>query len=57
MGIIKAMPIPLPPLAHQKEFGERVKVVSAQRAAVQRALALDDELFTSLQSRAFQGEL
>ncbi|MBD7917480.1 restriction endonuclease subunit S [Cellulomonas sp. Sa3CUA2] len=57
MGIIKAMPVPTPGLDRQKEYVARVAAVDAQRAVVGRALAADDELFGSLQSRAFQGEL
>lgn len=47
----------LPPLSHQQEFANRVERVNAQRASLQKALAADDELFASLQSRAFNGEL
>lgn len=57
MGIIKAMPVPVPPLRRQKEFAARTEGVSRQRALVQRASASDDELFASLQTRAFRGEL
>jgi len=57
MGIIKTMPVPVPPLHDQKEFGARIEQVNNQRAAVRRALAADDELFTSLQFRAFRGDL
>ncbi|PWG58931.1 restriction endonuclease subunit S [Bifidobacterium catulorum] len=57
MGIIKKMPVILPPLALQREFAERVAAIEASRRKVERALALDDELFASLQSRAFRGEL
>ncbi|MFC6704624.1 restriction endonuclease subunit S [Flexivirga alba] len=57
MGIIKAMPIPILPLAAQEVFAKRVESVNAQRAAIQRAVAADDELFASLQSRAFRGGL
>ena len=49
--------IPLPPLPLQREFARRVEAIVAARAKVERALALDDELFASLQSRAFRGEL
>ena len=49
--------IPLPPLPLQREFARRVEAIAAVRAKVERALALDDELFASLQSRAFRGEL
>lgn len=49
--------LPLPPLHLQREFADKVEAIESQRAAVERALAADDELFTSLQSRAFRGEL
>lgn len=49
--------VPVPPLAVQQEFATRVGEVGLQRDAIQRALAADDELFASLQARAFQGTL
>lgn len=49
--------IPVPPIASQRSFAARVALVDTQRAAVRRALASDDELFASLQSRAFRREL
>ncbi|KAA8818094.1 hypothetical protein CSQ85_09595 [Bifidobacterium rousetti] len=49
--------IPLPPIELQKEFARRVEAITAARAKVERALALDDELFAALQSRAFRGAL
>lgn len=57
MGIIKEMPMPIPPLNKQREFAARVERVDARRALVQRALDADNELFASLQARAFRGEL
>lgn len=57
MGIIKAMPLPVAALPEQQRFVDRAKRLDAQRALAQRALAADDELFASLQSRAFRGEL
>ena len=53
MGIIKAMPVPVPVLDRQREFAARVATVSAQRVAAQRAATAEDELFASLQARAF----
>lgn len=47
----------VPSIDAQEAFVSRTSVVDAQRAAVQRALATDDELFASLQSRAFSGKL
>lgn len=57
MGIIKAMPVPVPALKLQQEFADRVGSVNAQRTAVLAAQAANDELFDFLQSRAFRGEL
>jgi type I restriction enzyme S subunit len=48
---------PLPNTDLQRAFAERVDRVDPQRAAVRRALEADDELFASLQSRAFRREL
>lgn len=57
MARLKKLPIELPPIDFQMSFAEKVSLVQSQRAAVERALAADDELFASLQSRAFRGEL
>lgn len=57
MGIIKSMPIPVPALSLQREFADRIQRVAKRRAAAESASRLDDELFASLQSRAFRGEL
>lgn len=57
MGIIKKMPVPTPSLARQRVFVERVRSVSTARTSVAAAQAADDELFASLQARAFDGRL
>lgn len=57
MGIIKSMPVAVPSLRVQREFSTRVMQLKRQRATVERALEAEDELFASLQSRAFRGEL
>lgn len=49
--------IPVPPLDVQLDFATSVEAVDRQRSHVRRALGADDELFSSLQSRAFRGEL
>ncbi|MGH3972040.1 MAG: restriction endonuclease subunit S [Pseudonocardiaceae bacterium] len=54
---LAATPVPIPPAALQRQFAERVEQINTQRAAAQKALAADNELFASLQSRAFKGEL
>ncbi len=57
MGLIKAMPIPLPPLDLQQTFAIRIQSVEALKAIHHGALQELDRLFASLQHRAFQGEL
>ena len=54
---VKSAPLPLPPIEIQRAFVERVEHINSQRSRVEAALACDDELFASLQSRAFKGEL
>ncbi len=57
LKILSKLEVILPPLALQREFARRVEAIAAARAKAERALALDDELFASLQSRAFRGAL
>lgn len=57
VGSLKAASVPLPPLRRQLQFAERVQQINSQRAVLHQARAADDDLFGSLQSRAFQGEL
>ena len=56
-GILRSLELPVPRLSLQQEFGHRVDRLGNQRLLAFRTLAVDDELFTSLQSRAFKGEL
>ena len=57
MGIIKELPIALPPMGLQYEYVARVKSIKAEKAKHREALAKLDELFASVQSRAFAGTL
>lgn len=57
MGIIKAMPLAIPPLSIQGDFKAVLAEVRAQKRAHQKAEAETDALFASLQHRAFRGEL
>tara|TARA_B100000678_G_scaffold231944_1_gene200738 strand:+ start:865 stop:2037 length:1173 start_codon:yes stop_codon:yes gene_type:complete len=54
---VRSLRIPLPPVALQRQFEARVGAINVQRATMQRALGSDDELFATLQARAFRGEL
>jgi type I restriction enzyme S subunit len=49
--------IPDVPHEQQQAFAASVSAAMAQRARVTRLAAADDELFASLQSRAFDGRL
>ena len=59
LNIKRTLTLRLPdvPLAAQREFAAVVAKIDAQRERIERALALEDELFASLQYRAFRGEL
>ena len=57
MGIIKALPIPVPPLDLQHRFAAIVESVEEQKTRQRAHLAELDTLFASLQSRAFRGDL
>lgn len=51
------LPIETPPLPLQRAFASRVERIERHRVVVHAALAASDELFASLQSRAFLGVL
>ena len=57
MGIIKDLPVPLVPMRDQQEFARRVEAIEALKSQHRTALGQFDELFASLQQRAFRGEL
>ncbi|MFG1769841.1 restriction endonuclease subunit S [Nocardia salmonicida] len=57
MGIIRKMPVHVPPIARQKEYRTRIRTVRALKDAHITDLAHLDALFSSLQSRAFKGDL
>lgn len=55
--IVSTTPVPTASISLQRALAERVAAFDVERARVERALAIDDELFASLQSRAFSGGL
>ena len=57
MGIIKRLPIPVPPLDAQEAFAQRSDAIESQKSQMRAHLAELDSLFASLQQRAFQGGL
>lgn len=54
---IRSLPVVIPPLDHQKEFERRIEAVARQRKLAMSSLTQLDDLFASLQARAFRGEL
>ena len=54
---LKAMLIPLPPLALQQTFATRILAIESLKTTHRTALTDLDALFASLQQRAFAGEL
>lgn len=57
LAILRALNIPMPPLALQQTFATRIQAIEALKATHRAALAELDALFASLQQRAFSGEL
>ncbi|HLE61951.1 MAG TPA: restriction endonuclease subunit S, partial [Pyrinomonadaceae bacterium] len=57
MGLIKDMPVPLPPITLQREFARRVTMVEKLKTAQRASLAELNALLASLKHRAFRGEL
>ena len=57
MGLIKAMPISIPPIQLQQSFATRIQSVESLKTTHRAALAELDALFASLQHRAFAGAL
>jgi len=64
-GVIKYIKLPylteceinLPKIKDQDEFGNLIRVILAARATQKSAMDAVEGLFTSLQHRAFRGEL
>ncbi|WP_116126145.1 restriction endonuclease subunit S [Lewinella sp. IMCC34183] len=54
---IKRFEIPLPPIASQDQFANRIQKIEALKAKAEAALAEADDLFNALLQRAFRGEL
>jgi len=57
LAILRNLELPYPPLALQREFAGRVAAVEKPKAVQRASLAELDELFASLQHRAFRGAL
>lgn len=56
-SVVKSAPVLLPPLSVQNRFSQWVDDIGGHRDRVQERSKVLEELFASLQSRAFRGEL
>lgn len=54
---LETMPLPRVAVERQRDFVTRARRVAEQRGLLQGATVADNELFASLQARAFRGEL
>lgn len=54
---LNTLPVPLPPLELQRKFALRVAAIQETKSRMQTATRETLQLFTSLQHRAFRGEL
>lgn len=54
---IKSFRFSLPTIGHQNKFDKRIQCINRQSLAQKKAELLIDQMFASLQHRAFQGEL
>jgi type I restriction enzyme, S subunit len=54
---LRSIPILLPPIARQKHFARSIGVIERERQRMVDHLGYLDQLFASLQGRAFKGEL
>ncbi|AWT27431.1 hypothetical protein Csp1_26880 [Corynebacterium provencense] len=57
MGIIKKMPVPVPSMSDQMDFVRQIRSIQHNMDLLDKRAAVCSELFLSLQSRAFRGEL
>lgn len=55
--ILDKLNFPIPPLDLQQRFAEIVSSVEEQKAKMRKHLEQLDDLFASLQQRAFRGDL
>lgn len=57
MGSLRGLQVPIPPIHVQQEFAQRIRSLDLLRDAYRLARHEQDNLFISLQHRAFRGEL
>ena len=56
-SVVESILLPVPRIEGQEAFGEKIQTIKALQGQQSRELAELEELFASLQARAFRGEL
>lgn len=54
---LRRLPMPVPPLERQSQFAQRLEAIRSEKIKHLDGLGLVNQLFSSLQHRAFRGEL
>ena len=57
LGDLRSMEVPLPQVEQQRKFSDRIEKIQQLRLSMTRSATALDDMFTSLQHRAFRGEL
>lgn len=57
LGDLRLLPVPVPAVETQNLFGDQIRTIDVGLVHQSNILALAEQLMTSLQSRAFRGEL
>jgi type I restriction enzyme S subunit len=57
LSLVKSFEIPLPPIEKQNQFTKMFNQINCNIERISKAIELHDNLFHSLQQRAFKGEL
>ncbi|PLU02686.1 hypothetical protein BMJ32_12115 [Sinorhizobium medicae] len=57
LAILRELPVPLPPISKQRDFSAAVQKIELQKSLLRVALDSSCALFSSIQQRAFRGEL
>lgn len=57
LGDLRLLPVPVPPIEAQHLFGDQMRKIDAGLVHQGNILAVGEQLMTSLQARAFRGEL
>lgn len=57
LGDLRMLPVPMPAIDRQTQFGDRIRAIDSGLASLSKLTRVADELVASIQSQAFRGEL